>query len=613
MVIVESMMSNKNGDGPGRGGFRLPPQSFADVDLAAWRRDAYTVVLVGPYAAPMKELVARAGYNVIDADDGDVASDLFARGLAADAIVLDFATEGRPPEAVLLFARRTSPDAQIIAVVPPNRDDAFRRAFLSGARDVLPAPPRGEDLLAAIDLVLEPRGLQDLVEELRARGFEDDQSTMALPHVEDRVSLVRLESELREAKAEMERLRREKDEATATFRQQALDAITDRDRLLESRDEVRKKLALARRDLKEREAQQSLLERACEELQRKLKDARDQRRDAEARLLESEARVRALEDEIESQRGQGFHSPTIETKDGVIDPEAALSARAVDEARLAEIDEIYALYQDSIARVSVLETKLRSRGELSEDEVLESDVGPPTGEISDATRSTLTHERQELLGRIQQLEGELASREAALFVSPHPDDENAALTLEVALAELHDLREATAESASSLEAARLERDALKRRLADVEREAADALTRVEELNPLLLELERARRELLVERQAHEALRVRREEISRGPPPPEVEGEETPHPVTFTPVTASLKLPLPVMRRPPNTVASDAAFISVETSRLREEAGDLESQVRAHEEELAALKIMLASFADDTPPPTTPDAKARKPE
>jgi CheY-like chemotaxis protein len=612
MVPSESTMSNKIGEGPGRGGFRLPPQSFADVDLAAWRRDAYTVVLVGPYAAPVRDLVARAGYRVVDADDGDKATDLFARGLAADAIVLDFATEGRPPEAVLLFARQTSPDAQIIAIVPPNRDDAFRRAFLSGARDVLPAPPRGEDLLAAIDLVLEPRGLQDLVEELRARGFEDDQSTMALPHVEDRVVLVRLENDLREAKAEIERLRREKDEATASFRQQALDAITDRDRLLESRDELRKKLALARRDLKEREAQQSLLERACEELQRKLKDARDQRRDAEARVLEADARVRALEDEVESQRQQSFHSPTIETKDGIVDPEMALSARAIDEERLAEIDEIYALYQDSIARVSVLESKLRARGELS-DEAKESDIGPPTGEISDATRSTLTHEREELLGRIEQLEGELATREAALFVTAHPDDENAALTLEVALAELTDLRDQNAETLGRLDAARMERDALKRRLTDVEREAADALTRVEELNPLLEELERVRRELLVERQAHEALRSRHDEVTRGPPPPEVESEDAPYPVTFTPVTAPKKMPPPRAPAQPRSVADDAAIVSVETSRLREEAGDLESQVRAHEEELAALKVMLAAFADEVPAVDAQSDKAHKPE
>jgi len=594
-------MSTNFGDGPGPKGFRLPPQSFADVDLAAWRRDAYTVVLVGGHAGPHKDLVARAGYRVVVADDGDAASDYFSDGHAADAIVLDFAAEGRPPEAILLFARRTSPDAQVIAIVPANRDDAYRRAFVSGARDVLSAPPRGEDLLAAIDLVLEPRGLQDLVEELRARGFEDDQSTMALAEVGDRVSIVRLEAELREARAELERARRETSDATASFRQQALDAITERDRLLEARDDLRRKLSHARRDLKEREAQQSLLERACEELQRKLKDARDQRRDAEARVLESDARIRALEDELEERRGQGFHSPTIETKDGVMDPEAALSARAVDEARLAELDEIYKLYQDSLTRVSDLEARLAAKdAPPSED----SDVGPPPGEISDATRSTLTHERAELLSRIHALEGELQSREAALFTQRHPDDEHVALTLEVALAELNDLREQNAETQAHLETTRLERDGLKRRIGEVEREAADALTRVEELAPVMEELERVRRELLVEKQAHEILRARQGEPVRGPPPPEVEGEEAPPPVTFTPVTAPHKTRPRVLTSAPSSERARAVDVSVEAARLRAETGDLEVQVRAHEEELAALKLMLASFVDEPAPAPT---------
>jgi CheY-like chemotaxis protein len=132
-----------------------------------FQRRQYQVALVGEEALTHRELLERAGYSTIGASDGSEAATLFSGMDIIDVVVLDFAISGRPPEAILLFARDVLTSAPLIGLVPANKDEGFRRAFMAGARDVLPSPTRGEDLLDAIDLVLEPNYLSALVAELR--------------------------------------------------------------------------------------------------------------------------------------------------------------------------------------------------------------------------------------------------------------------------------------------------------------------------------------------------------------------------------------------------------------------------------------------------------------
>lgn len=127
-----------------------------------------TIALIGDDAARHDEVVRRAGYRTLIARTGQEASLLFNAGHAVDVVVLDFAIRGRPPEAILLFARDVLATSPLLALVPATLDEAYRRAFLAGARDVLPSPCRSEDLLDAIDMALEPKVLTALLEAARA-------------------------------------------------------------------------------------------------------------------------------------------------------------------------------------------------------------------------------------------------------------------------------------------------------------------------------------------------------------------------------------------------------------------------------------------------------------
>lgn len=487
-----------------------------------FKRETYSAALVGPEAVRHADLIKRAGYRVTVADDGSAASQLFV-GEPVDIIVLDFALTGRPPEAVLLFSRRTSADAPVIALVPADTDDGYRRAFLAGARDVLPTPSRGEDLLAAIDVAIEPRALAEVIERLRGDDDDDDD---ALLSDETPASSAKTTVEVERVRREYEERVRTLEDDLDSFRRQALDAVTERDRLVESRANARRRLAEVKKELKERQAHLTMTEQACEALQRKLKDARDHRRHLESKYKRLEKHLKG--DKAAAARGSIDRSITLAPDevidalaDGFVDPEEALRVRAVDEQRLEQLEAAYEKFQESEARIKDLEAQLEAaraatnisgapEGTPSEEEQrkqkdLEEEIALRLRlevQVADLERELGAHKSQGQ--RIADLEAQLAASEALLHQLDDAlgDDEAAAQAARALILE----QEAHAETLGKLDAALVERDGLKARLREAEREAADAFTRLDELDPLIGEVEQVRLELHAERLRHAATR-----------------------------------------------------------------------------------------------------------
>lgn len=450
-----------------------------------------------------RELLLRAGYAVRGAALGDHAQAVFADDRTFDIIVLDFALEGRPPEAVLLFSRRTSASALLIALVPQQDSDGFRRAFMAGARDVLPTPSRGEDLLASVDYLLEPRALQSTVDRLRQQLGGDE--TMALPPSRpgphDGAAVIALEAQVKELRREVERLREKHRDEVTRLRQQALDAVSERDRAVVGREQAKQKARSFRREARDGQGQMRLLERACEELQLKLKSARDQRRALESRLADTQKRVRVLEEAMH----QHVHAAELEVQAASdiadvppsdVDPEAALEARAADEERLAQLEEAMKERDSLERRVRELELELER---VSEAERTRADIDTPS-ELEAALSARAEDER-----RLEELDGALVERERlddevrrlrSALAEPSADPRLADV-----VGELRDLKDAHGETLAMLEAVRADRESFQRRQRDLEREAADAVMRVEELTPLVGEVERLRAELRAERDA----------------------------------------------------------------------------------------------------------------
>lgn len=482
--------------------FTPPPETHASH---GWRREGFEVALIGPEAMQHRELLVRAGYAVRGARRGDQAAQLFQSPEPVDVIVLDFSLQGRPPEAILLFSRRTSAAAQLIAIVPAQDADAFRRAFLAGARDVLPTPARGEDLLAAVDLLVEPRALSGLLGRLRSQYGVDDE-THALPaapgpNVAHQKNAA-LDAEITRLRAQLDDLRTRHDEELKRLRQQALDAVTDRDRLLDSRNEARERLADSRKELREGAAQLRMLERACEELQRKLKDSRDQRRSFEARLTQAKERIRSLEQAMREHVEQAERSVKLDMEftevsappDGLeVDVEEALAARDEDAQRLEELEAALDERSRLAARVAELESQLAR---------VEQRVG--TNEVKELS------DLEEALERRAEDEERLAELDEAMALRDGLEREVERLRKDLSrgdggdaeeLVELHDAYDQTL---ALLDAVRSDRAGLKRRVADLEREAADALMRIEELSPLVAEVAQLRGELRTERDRAQA-------------------------------------------------------------------------------------------------------------
>lgn len=483
----------------------IPPTSASP----GWRREGFELALIGPEAMRHKELLRRAGYGVRGASSGDRAQLVFADEKAVDLIVLDFALEGRPPEAVLLFSRGTSASAALVALVPSHDAEGFRRAFLAGARDVLPTPSRGEDLLASVDYLLEPRALEATVQRLRAQLGGDE--TLALPSAptpEERAALIALEAQVKELRREIERLHEQHEGELTSLRARLEEAAAERDRATVSRKQARARARSSEQAAKDGQAQVRLLERACEELQLKLKDARVERRSLETRLANAEKRVRTLEEvihqhveaaELEVQGAVGLSAPSD------LDPEAALDARALDARRLAEL-ELAMQERDSLERrVAELEQELERVSERAAERAAERGEGAfdTPSQLEGALSLRDEDERRlaeldDVLRERERLDEEVRRLNRAL-AEPAADPRSAALA-----AELRDLKEAYAESLAMLEAVRADRGSAGRRLLELEREAADAVMRVEELTPLVGEVERLRVELRAERQARKA-------------------------------------------------------------------------------------------------------------
>ncbi len=574
--------------------FLSPPQT--------WHRDRYRLALVGAEAAKHRDLVGRAGYVVVVAGDGHEASAIFHETEPFDVVVLDFALKGRPPEAVLLFSRRTSPGAPCIALVASDDAEQFRRAFLAGARDVLPVPARGEDLLSSIDTVLEPRALGELVDGLKhemSRGTRGE-AVRAPGSANAGVRVIVDE--------------RAKEEASA-LRQQALDAFAERDRAVQARASGQKKVTSLRRQIKERDQRLALMERACEELTGKLKALRDERRTFEARALEAERRIALLETALlqpgsvllesastnpgvprfgaprtapspmpsdpdaearlfesddhqriappRSAQGKGTFARGHEQSDedtisvrfkggparsaageelehvfqsyveserriaelrdeldqgsapaasdiDFVDAEDVLSARALDERRLEELEA-------TLEHRAALEKRVKElEGELLHVEGLKARIGEL--ELTLAARHAVAENERDskrppdqraALRRIDELEALLTERDgkiSALESMRTLEKQDHRRQLDAAQSALISERESHAEARGILDAIRMERDSLRRRVVELEREAAEALTRVEELTPLLTDMERMRAELRAEKSQHHVTR-----------------------------------------------------------------------------------------------------------
>jgi DNA-binding NarL/FixJ family response regulator/outer membrane murein-binding lipoprotein Lpp len=539
-----------------------------------------------------RDLLVRAGYGVRGTEHGDQAAQVFAEPKPVDVIVLDFALSGRPPEAVLLFSRRTSSAASLIGLVPSQDADAFRRAFLAGARDVLPSPARGEDLLAAVDLVMEPRALEAVIDRMRLQLGSADE-TIPLPPAPGvhGVRITRLEDDVAKLTKKLSLQKRKHAEEMTGLRQQALDAVTERDRLIDSRNQVREKLAISRKEMRETATQLRMMERAAEELQRKLKSARDQRRSFESRLSQAKTRidtlerslhehVEAAEREVQSQVEEEFTE--VSAPPPAIDPEEALLARAEDEQRLQELEDAMGERARLAERVRDLEAQL-----------LGSTAATPldtTSAEGDALEDALAERAQD--------EERLAELESAIEQKRGLEDEVARLrkmlkgTGEQDLSELDELREAHEQTLGILDAVRLDRDTLKRRVSELERESADALMRVEELQPLTAEVERLRADLRAER---EALLGARQKAGRAAT--RVGQLDRTSAVLEDELAASQRA-LILTRARAEVMNGELADVRAALVQARASRNEALEQVREAEAELDSLRVTVATLAAD---------------
>lgn len=486
------------------------------------KRQRFRVALVGKKAVVHEELVRRAGYRVELAPDGAIAGRLFRQDTKPfDGLVVDFELDGRPPEAVLLFCRRTSPSAPVIALVPHEDESGFRRAFMAGARDVLPSPVRGEDLLDAIDLALEPRALSLLLEEVRAQGPFDIPSYN--PDEEDA-----LVQEIQRLQAELSKRNREQDNSQR-FREQALRAVTERDAIEEEVQALKRELDRFKREHDKTNAEVRMHEQATRELHTRLKGTREAQRGAEHRAQSAE---RALND-LRVQTGQfpiivdddddeSTASIRSFNREEELDPERALDQRHREESLLAELDR-------ALEEKARLEQKL-----LGFEEVTHASVTNAKANDDEATEIAKPSERSGLpaeLDRVVRQRDFLGARvlelEAALSEAPEynqePDEKDERLrallrqrdAAEEQLKRMADLemryREAQKEREETLtqydEILRA-RDHLRKHLEKTEVELADALVKIEELEDLAQESETLKANLRTERTAREQLKKR---------------------------------------------------------------------------------------------------------
>lgn len=366
----------------------------ADAQLhreGLWRRERFHVVLVGPQAEVHRDLIRRAGYQVRTAANGNDAQHALEASRPLDVVVIDFALSDRPPEALVLFAAQANAGAPLVAVVSARDSDAYRRAFHAGARDVLPAPARGEDLLAAIDGVLEPHALAEALERMRAlleplRGQAPAHAPVPPPSAE----LPRVELELKAAALELERLRARLTAAETQRAEEAIATARLRERAHAETAEAQRRILDLRAELQNRDAEIRALERTCAQLQRKQDDAQEtlgtpgvkpavaswplgqsvshnperlsydtlahERDGLEQRVRELEQMLAMDPDPAEQgRRPQGESS----------DPEQLLHRRAEDEARLQELDRLLVQHQALQHALAQMERELDDKAAQS--------------------------------------------------------------------------------------------------------------------------------------------------------------------------------------------------------------------------------------------------------
>jgi CheY-like chemotaxis protein len=331
-----------------------------------WERSQFSIALIGPESVRHAAAIEKAGFQIATALSGQDAPALFAQPKSYDAIVLDFNIRDRPPEAILIFARRNSPNSPFVALVPPLDDESYRRAFLAGARDVLPTPTEQSDLVSAIDYTLEPRALTELVQQLQlAQDFD------GMPHQtsgEEEPS--NLGEGKREAEQEIEVLRRQLESLGNTEQLNARAAIRDRDRALLQQEKAERRALECEDMVSEYSVKNHQLESTHESLRRDIQIAHERLRLMESRFRDAVTHGRALETRLIEKSNPNLQPPSASENHSAADAmqspgsETSNNNNHCSEVNFPDLEGLWGKYEDSLNHVHMIEKELAMQSTL---------------------------------------------------------------------------------------------------------------------------------------------------------------------------------------------------------------------------------------------------------
>ncbi|MFZ9886851.1 MAG: hypothetical protein ACO3JL_05040 [Myxococcota bacterium] len=414
-----------------------------------WRRQDFAIALLGQAACSLGPALVAAGYHVV-AHRLAEAEQAFSTEQSPTVMVVDFSDEERPPEAVPLLARSHRAGERFLALVHGHDGGAFRRAFLAGARDVVAWPARTEDVLHAIDAIVEPVALRAAWDRLRQQALREE--TQGLPPSEharlepQRVEAIALAAQLAETQRELERVREQAKEERSRLWAQLVDVMQERDRaLVAGGRSLRVGRVFAPGD-DEEQRRWDLLEQENKTLTSALADARATAAGLRRELEEAHQVLRQVASIEQVAVGNLDETGPMDRCDSV---EGALEQRARDEERLALLDKL-------LTRRAKLEQQVMKAREawLPWSDDVDDDTGP---DLSWATAEEVEGDRtaaSEALSEQHQLEQQVQSLVAELAEPTHPGLGRSLIL------ELSRLAEAYDEACRDLEALRSERQAL---------------------------------------------------------------------------------------------------------------------------------------------------------
>lgn len=322
-----------------------------------WERSLFRIALIGQVDEEHSNLLLNAGYRVQHAQTGDDASRLFAQKEPFDLVVLDFELADKPPEAILIFARRVSPATPFIAIVDAEQNEGYRRAFLAGARDVLCHPADPQDLLAAIDLSLEPIALTQLVRQLQN---EDQASAFELGHRQYENVTEPLGEESSQARA----LKSAQDEIASLkkFREtNERERIREYDRSLKHQEEAELRVVQLEDELGIERKKTKAVQEETSCLKRDLEISKQRQQLLETRFHDAVAKNRTLESRLLA----------MSSSEGGPDSAGGLSEPALkeDKTQISGVfsptpDSLWTSYQDSLLKVRALEKEIATLSDL---------------------------------------------------------------------------------------------------------------------------------------------------------------------------------------------------------------------------------------------------------